>query len=613
MKIGLLTRKLTAVYLCLALFIHFAAGCMRQSTEMISQSGQQPDNSLIAASHSSSFNYFQQKQKVSEDEKPGRVKLSATHSEEQTHQTAKTMQPAPVKISQAAFEDLERSRQQAEKKAKPVQKSTETILENWRSKPLVEAAKTYPSKVIGSYHKGAERIQQASGAISQEVSQGIQRLSGVSEEKQQARAVQQSAAEQNKAAMTPRTLVEVYRDEKRSQSVKQEHQQKVNSQINQLGKALQKDLAQNASEFEEVTPEMRRLQINSIMDRARRELKKENYQYAEFLAEQALETSYRGHIAFGLDEESPQMLLQKIKKNTVPQPQEDVKSVGHSQPEAQSNSGQRVPNFTPSRVHPLKRRAVAKPEKQPVQPKKVRIQPESSSSDELPLIVPRNMGGTPTQPRQTIRQKQGSISLEPPAFEQVEEAPTELPPIKQPVQQKEKPATAAPSVKLELEEVPADTTAKIQLSGPEAVSKEPAAVPESKQEQSAGPGPQLMLPKLPSVPGDLTSQNETGTQRGRVRKTQTAPVKFRSKIQERREDNRAPIAQEIKERREADGQVGTSLTLDEIEWDLTERKRPARKESWGSMMTLLLIAGGLIIALLSAIIVILLRRSTSSS
>ena len=620
MKIGPLTRKLTTVYLLLALFGYLTVGCLRQPADVISQSNQKSDNPLITASNSSSFNFFDQKKKVSVQEKPGRVKLGTPTSvpEEQIAQAehkSEAMQPGPVKISQAAFEDAERQRQEAEAAAqnKPVKRSP-ADLDDWRSKSLIASARKYPSKLMDACQQNSERIQQASGSISREFSQGIRRLAGTS---------QPESTSQEKA-VTPQeplreepnfeqTADDVFRSDELGRYLDQaDQQQSADPQLKQLGQELERDLQQTNPVFEDVSQEMRRLQISSIMERARRELKQKNYEYAQFLAEQALETSYRGHVAFGLDEVSPQMLLQQIKEELAAQQPSDLKQTGHSEPQVQSNGGQRVPNFRPSRVHPLKRRATPPQQPEPVKMRPVQPASPGSASDELPLIVPRNMGTTPVQPQQPIRQKSsaGSLSLEPPSFEPTLEAPVELPPIEQPIQQREQPVPQEPSVKLELEEVPAEAPARIELKGPEpaAAPVQPSQTVEKQDEKpAAGPGPQLMLPKLPSVPGDQTSQT------GRHRSTQTAPVKFRSRIQDRGAEPSPFVEQKLEEVQAEAGQAGTSLQLDEIEWDLAEKKRPEVKSGWGSLTTLLLVAGGVIIFLLSGIIIVLLRRGTSAS
>ncbi|QDU51498.1 hypothetical protein [Gimesia panareensis] len=628
MKIGLLTRKLTTVYLLLALFGYLTVGCLRQSADVISQSTQTTENSLIAASNSSGFNYFDQKKKVSAEDKPGRVKLGAASPVAQSKPTPESMQPAPVKISQAAFEDVERMKQEARATAdnQPQKKSAQTPAENWRSKSLISSAKKYPTKLMEACQQNTDRIQQASGAISNDFSRGIKRLVGADQSEPAPEVLPENQLDFGEKHVPQRTAADEFRADEVSRYLEQADQELADPQIRQLGQELQQDLQQSTPVLEDVSQEMRHLQINSIMERANRELKEKNFEYAQFLAEQALETSYRGHVAFGLDEESPQMLLQKIKQELASNQPAALKQTGHSEPLVQSNSGQRVPSFTPSRVHPLKRRATPRTETKPAAPRAVQSAPSPSASDELPLIVPRNMGTTPVQPQQTFTPQQnepkGSVSLEPPAFEPSQEVPTELPPIEQPVQREAKPVQPEPSIKLELEEAPVEPQARIQLSGPEAVTREPASVPEPKSEASSGPGPQLMLPKLPAVPGDLTSQSEMNgkthatmtSQSGQQRGTPTSNVKFRSRLQERNGEETSPfVEQKRTERREEASQGGAGLKLDEIEWDLAERKRPAVKSGWGGITTLLLAAGGLIILLLSAIIVVLLRRGASSS
>ena len=115
-----------------------------------------------------------------------------------------------------------------------------------------------------------------------------------------------------------------------------------------------------------------------------------------------------------------------------------------------------------------------------------------------------------------------------------------------------------------------------------------------------------MLPKLPGVPGDLTSQVKPG------RDTSAAPVNFSSKIQGARSEKTFDNLQDQRSDSER-AQSQSSLTLDEIEWDLEERKTTDRAAEWWGMPTLLMIAGGAIILLLLSIIVVLLKRGTSSS
>src|SRR5690606_38649672 len=106
--------------------------------------------------------------------------------------------------------------------------------------------------------------------------------------------------------------------------------------------------------------------------------------------------------------------------------------------------------------------------------------------------------------------------------------------------------------------------------------------------------------------GDLTSQAKPG------RDTSAAPVNFRSKIQGSAQDQSLENLQEQRSRGEQPV-AQTSLTLDEIEWDLEERKKPQDATGWWGIPTLLMIAGGAIILLLLSIIVILLKRGASAS
>ena len=428
-----------------------------------------------------------------------------------------------------------------------------------------------------------------------------------------------------------------FRTEELVRSLEQIPDQKIPSQLAQVSADLKQNLEQMQPALDDVNQEMRRLQIDSVMMRAKRELKHKNYDYAEFLAEQALDASYRGHVAFGIDEQSPQMLLQQIKNSKPTQLASSVKgsskvqAIEYDQPNVQTNSGQKAHNFQfqPSRVHPLKRRAVKTPPS--VETKKGQPRPSAGGSDELPLIVPRNVGNEPqtitVQPRKRDvwgeKKRSGGIGLELPSFEEKTEEPLEIPFPGKTVQPE---SNTAPRPSLRLEELPDEPPAKIRLSGPEPTQQEsvqPKSVPvpqeplkeEAKPEALSAPGPKLMLPKLPSVPGDLTSQtSQTQGQQatmlnhsGGMQGVQTAPVKFRSKIQERRENGRA-LSQENQNGPLAE----TSLTLDEIEWDLDERKRPQQRSAWSGMTTLLLIVGGVIILLLMMIIVILLRRGNPS-
>ncbi|MCA9007430.1 MAG: hypothetical protein KDA70_19315, partial [Planctomycetaceae bacterium] len=187
----------------------------------------------------------------------------------------------------------------------------------------------------------------------------------------------------------------------------------------------------------------------------------------------------------------------------------------------------------------------------------------------------------------------------PPAFDSQPEVETRVP-VAEKVEKKVTDTTpSAPALKLELEEVPEEPPAKIRLSGPEAMPEKP--VVEEKKSAGAGPGPQLMLPKLPSVPGDLTSQAKPG------RDTSAAPVTFRSKMKGApQEETLEKLPQQVSNAEKPLAQ--TSLTLEEIEWDLDEQKQTSRAGGWWGLPTLLMIAGGVIILLLLSIIAVLLKR-----
>ncbi|MCA9014806.1 MAG: hypothetical protein KDA77_05685, partial [Planctomycetaceae bacterium] len=565
---------------------------------------------------------FESKKKVSANEPSATVKISGYYPNANQIDLGAEHEPPRVEMVEHTGS---REENLSEQLARPAQNTVEAPLENWRSKSLVESAKKYPAKVAESYHRKIDQIKLASGTVNQEISKGVQRVSDAIS------VADAKPVEPQSPDPEPLSEKSQFRAGEVSRYFDQAAEQDVQSQLSQLGKDLKQDLEQTQPTFEDVNQEMRRLQIDTVMERAKRELNQKNFEYAEFLAEQALEASYRGHVAFGLDEQSPQMLLQQIKSLKTPSQNPDVRPVEHSQPQVQTNSGQKVQNFQfqPSRVHPLKRRAVEKPNSPGTQ--KTQPRPSTGSSGELPLIVPRNMGIEPqttiVQPRQSDawskKTPSGGIALEPPAFEEKTEEPLEIPFPEKTVQPK---ASSVPGPSLGLEELPDEPPARIKLSGPEPVQQksvqaEPVPVqtePVQKIEQPAAPaapGPQLMLPKLPSVPGDLTSQtgqtqsqqatmlNHSGGKQG----LQTAPVKFRSRLQEKREnggvldgENRnGPLAE-------------SSLTLDEIEWDLDEKRRPQLRSGWTGMSTLLLIVGGVIILLLLMIIVILLRRGNPS-
>ncbi|WP_417387851.1 hypothetical protein [Gimesia sp.] len=604
MKFGLLKRNLPTVYLSLVLLSCITAGCLSQSAEMISQKNEKPTGPLVASKSSSSFNYFSQKADKSKEEAPAKVKISGTFPVDELQNSSR------IELSSHTTPALQKP-QVERKPAKqelqaPVTKPAIGLTESWRSKSLIASAKRYPTQIAKKLDQNTERIKQASSSLSQEISSGIQHIAN-NTPVNSAEGEDQDTTKTQKSDDQANIENSLQNPEEVDRLLAESNQQNVRAELTELAKDLHQDLDQTAPVFEDVNLEMRRLQINSIMDRARREVTLKNYEYAEFLAAQALESSYRGHVAFGLEEESPQMLLDKIRKEVSTLPPKEVQRVQHAEPDAKSNSGQSVPNFqfTPSRVHPLKRRAVEQPEIREVQPKV-----KAGGSDELPLIVPRNLGTQPQkiqiQPRQSvIRQKtpeSGGISLEPPTFDSQPEVETRVPVPGKIEKKVTETAPSAPALKLELEEVPEEQPAKIRLSGPEAMPEKPVV----EEKKSAGAGPQLMLPKLPSVPGDLTSQAKPG------RDTSAAPVTFRSKMKGApQEETLEKLPQQVSNAEKPLAQ--TSLTLEEIEWDLDEQKQTSRAGGWWGLPTLLMIAGGVIILLLLSIIAVLLKRGAKTS
>lgn len=606
MKIGLLKRNLPTVYLSLVLLSCITAGCLSQSAEMISQNKEKPAGPLVASKSSSSFNYFAQKVDKSKEEVPAKVKISGTYPVDELQDSSQLELASHATSAVQTSQDEPKSSPQHLQG--PVKRPATEVSESWRSKSLIASAKRYPAQITKQFEHNTERIRQASSSISQGITSGIQHISNKSPEEtaavnDQDQGVSTTAKTDKKSnfANSLSSAKEVDR------LLAEANQQTVRAELTELAKGLHQDLDQTAPVFEDGNQEMRRLQIHSIMDRARRELSQKNYEYAEFLAAQALESSYRGHVVFGLEEESPQMLLDKIKKQISSKTPTEVQRVQHAEPDAKPNGGQEVPNFqfTPSRVHPLKRRAVEQPETREIQTK---VKP--GGSDELPLIVPRNLG-TQTQkiqiqPRQSaVKQKtphSGGISLQPPSFDSQPEEEDRVPRAESVEKKITDSVSSAPALKLELEELPDEPPAKIRLSGPEEAPEKPVL----DQKKSAGPGPQLMLPKLPSVPGDATSQVKPG------RDTSAAPVNFRSKIQGARQEKTLENLQDQHSSSERP-LAQSSLTLDEIEWDLEERKTTNRAAGWWGIPTLLMIAGGAIILLLLSIIVVLLKRGASSS
>ncbi|QDT92396.1 hypothetical protein Pan161_40630 [Gimesia algae] len=569
---------------------------------MISQKNEKTPGPLVASKSSSRFNYFAQKEDKSKEGVLAKVKISGTYPADEFQD------PNQMELtSQAAPADQQPETKTAQQRLqKPDKKPVTGISENWRSKSLIASAKRYPAHIAKKFDQNTERVRQASSSISQGIASKIQHISNdepvdtvTGQDQAQGISPGKTTQRNSNSENTLTSAKEVDR------LLAETNQQNLRAELTELAKDLHQDLDQTAPAFEDVNQEMRRLQINSIMDRARRELAQKNYEYAEFLAAQALESSYRGHVAFGLEDESPQMLLEKIKKQISSIPLTEVQRIQHAEPAAKPNSGQMVPNFqfTPSPVHPLRRRAVDQPET-----RKTQSNIKNGGSDELPLIVPRNMGIQPQkiqiQPRQSaIKQKpprSGGISLEAPSFDSQPQVKSDVPHVERIEDKNTDTMHSAPALKLELEDVPDEPPAKIKLSGPEAMTEQPVI------EENKSTGPQLMLPKLPSVPGDLTSQVKPG------RDTAAAPVNFRSKIQGARQEKTLENLQGQNSSGER-SQAQTSLTLDEIEWDLEERKSPNRAAGWWGLPTLLMIAGGAIILLLLSIIVILLKRGSSTS
>ncbi|WP_299465832.1 hypothetical protein [uncultured Gimesia sp.] len=616
MKIGLLKQYRSTVYSLAVILACLTVGCLRQPAEVISQSGKSADNPLIESHHSSSFNYFESKKKISPQQMVARRKVGGA-SPRVDALGFEEEEPVRIKLAGNYVPAPANSAEQIQKSARKI---VDKRAENWRAKSLIESAKKYPSNVVATYHQSMDRIKLASGSTTKGISAGIEPVSNT------VSASQELLATEGKIAATEvdTSAAELFRVEEVSRYNDQSAQQDAPSQTSQLGKNLPQDLKQEKPTFGDVNQEMRRFQINSVMERAKREAERKNYEYAAFLAEQALESSYRGHIAFNPEEESPQMLLQKIKSLVSPLQDTELRPIEHTKPDVQTNGGQIVQNFqfAPSAVHPLKRRPVATS-------KEIRPQPRTSSgtNNELPVIVPRNLGTegqTNTIPRRNLpapqeRENPRGISLDTPSFDQQPEDTSEFP-VPEKTHPRQSSSVPQRTLKLELEEIPNEPPAKIRLSGPEPVQRESV----KEAEKSASPGPQLMLPNLPAVPQDLTSQadphqNHQTTvlnQSGRNQGIPTAPVKFRSKIQENRQndgDSETGIGQKLVGANENRPLVESALTLDEIEWDLDEKRRPQLKSAWSGMSTILLIIGGAIILLLLTIIVILLKRGNPST
>tara|TARA_R110002111_G_scaffold191869_1_gene258122 strand:- start:10871 stop:12676 length:1806 start_codon:yes stop_codon:yes gene_type:complete len=600
-KIGLLKQYRSTVYSLAVILACLTVGCLRQPGEVISQSGKNAESPLIASNNSSTFNFFESKKKSIPDQAVAKHKVDAS-SPRVDPLGFEADPPARISIVGNLVSRPVNSAEQIQKNARKI---VDQRAENWRSKSLVDLAKKYPSNKAESSPRDSGYIQQASSSKTQDNSGGKDQTSQIVSTASDEYQTENKTPEPESAAINQYQADEVSRHDDPSA------QQGVASQTAPSGNDLPQDLKRENPVLGEVNQEMRRFQINSIMKRAKREAEQKNYEYAAFLAEQALESSYRGHIAFSPEEESPQMLLRKIKSVMSPLEDSDVKPVEHTKPDVQTTGGQSVQNFqfTPSSVHPLKRRPAEKPKEIRPQPR-----PSTGANDELPMIVPRNMG-TEQQaiPRRNYeapqqRERAPGISLDTPSFEQQPEEPTEFP-----VPEKTHPSQSSTvpqrGLKLELEEVPNEPPAKIRLSGPEPVQQGQV----NETEKSASPGPQLMLPSLPSKSKDLTSQadpHHSGWRQGAA----TSPVKFRSKIQENRQNDSETGADQ--KFAGADGnrpRVASTLTLDEIEWDLDEKRRPQLGGAWWGMSTLLLIIGGAIILLLLTIIVILLKRGNPAS
>jgi len=611
-KIGLLKRNLITVYSLVVILTCLLVGCLRQPGEVISQSDKNSKDALLSSKTSSSFNYFDSKKKYSSTQAVvnGKVDEFTPVIKQVGHQEEK---PGRVKISGDSVSKFENA---VENSQKNPGKTLRKRPESWRSKSLIESAKRYQSKVAKSYHQKSDRIKVASSSMVQEISNGIQQIA-----KTVSSPPKQSQIE-SKNSNTKSSVADQFRTQELSRYYDQADRQDAHSQISQLGKDLKRDLEQAKPTLVDVDHDNRRLQINTIMERARQELVRKNYEYALFLAEQAMESSYRGHVAFGPEEESPQKLMQHIKSIASGRRDTEVKPIEHTKSKVQSNGGQSVQNFhfSPSTVHPLKKRPVAKPTKRSPLPGNA-----SAPNQELPIITPRDLGIQrqrnsilPGHSRtQEPHAPSHGISLEPPAFDQQPEEQMEFP-----VPDKTQPQKSNPALHPDLKPNPNtftdETPARIRISGPEPVQQES----EKEVKKSTSPGPKLMLPKLPSVPQDLTSQagqNQTHqnlmlNQSGKHQKTQTAPVKFRSKKQEDVKNEQSTLVDQKIAREQENGRaIKSTLTLDEIEWDLEEKRQPQPKSSWWGMSTVLLMVGGVIILLLLTIIVVLLRRSNSPS
>ncbi|MFK7779266.1 MAG: hypothetical protein QM501_14265 [Gimesia sp.] len=590
MNISVLKRNLVTVYSLVIFFSCLLEGCLSQSGEVISQVDKSSKDALLASKSGSSFNYFDSKKKYSPDLVVAFGKADDSFPNDLQVGYAEGEKPGRVKIVGHSIPKIENSEEIAKKTKRS---TTDKHTESWRSKSLIKSAKKFPSKIAKTYHQKSAQTKLAVNSVTRGVSSRIQHI---------AKTVTSSVESDKTKKIRPdseSSVLDQIRTDELSGYFDQEIHQKATSQLTQLGKDLKRDLEQTKPTFEDVNPEMRRLQINAIMERAKQAAKSKNYEYALFLAEQAMESSYRGHVAFSPEAESPQKLLQQIKSIVPVRQDSEIKPIEHTKSKAKTNVGQSVPNFhfSPSAVHPLKRRSTVKPAKR-------RLRPEipASPSQELPLITPRNRGiqqqRNTSKPyrdsaKQKARDRSNGIMLEQPTFEHSPQEQLEVP-------------------------APAESRAKTEAVVPEPVRQDTG----HEVKSSTSPGPKLMLPNLPSMPQDLTSQTGNDqshrttmlTHSGQNQKTQTVPVKFRSKILENVKNERAPLAGQnsagAKENRPV---IASALVLDEIEWDLEEKRRPRAKGSWWGMSTVLLMIGGLIILLLLTIIILLLRRSNSPS
>ncbi len=615
MKIVLLTRSHTTIYSLVLVISSLLVGCIRQTSEVVSQSNTKSDNPLLESKNSSSFNYFQWKKQSSQNEAVARVKISEPSAV--NHASNAVSSESPGRVTLISESDISESEENRIDFPESFDKPVEEKVKSWRSKSLIQSAKSYPTRISESYYAKSNRVKNASNSLSQGISSRIQRIS-----KTVASPLSRSESE-NQTASSKATPTDQFRSREVSHYFDHVNFEKARSDVSKLEEDLRDDRNPPEPNYNGLNSELRRLQVTTIMDRAQREFAKKNYEYAAFLAEQALESSYRGHIAFGPEEESPQKLLLRIKKEISSEQASNLQTVEHTKPQVQNNSGQAVQNFqfSPSTVHPLKRRSPVNQIKPGTQSRN-----STSSNKELPLIVPRNMGTdqqkitirskTPTA-KKKVNQRHG-ISLDVPSFEQKFEEEPKKSDVDKPVSKGE---ISVQQPEMKLEEIPVDPPAKIRLSNPE-----PDVQQNSKKtvEKSTSPGPQLMLPKLPSGSQDFTSEtkqeqtthqtsilNHSGQNNG----TKSAPVKYQSKVHSKNLQDTQLLDNENNPVRKNNKPVQTAsgLTLDEIEWELDEQPQPQLNVGWSGVSALLLIIGGAIILLLLTIIFILLRRGKSSA